>query len=202
MAGVAVWPSPTAAFNCQLAELKPLMPWMLPLVPARGVVKESVPPESVRLLLRAALARLAPPAVNELPPASVAVMLLGSFSVLVIVTGVVALTVPTPAETSAVPIVTAEPNVVTPELWVRVPMAVSGRVESAAVHQRRGKVVAVGAGRAPGDGQTGHAAGIAQVHRAGEDGRGAQGSRRSDRRQAAAGGESRDVAAVEGQQRR
>ena len=44
-------------------------------------------PESVRLLVVESLARLAPAAVNEGAPVSVAVTLLGSFSVLVIVTG-------------------------------------------------------------------------------------------------------------------
>ena len=66
-----------------------------------------MPPESVSVLTELALARLAPPAPNGVPPVMAAVMPPGSFSELVIVSGPARFTLPRPAETSAVPTVAA-----------------------------------------------------------------------------------------------
>jgi hypothetical protein len=73
-------------------------------------------------LVVAVLDRLAPLTPNELAPVTVAVMLPGNFSMFWTATTLGALAVPTPADTSAVPIVTIEPKFVTPELLVKVPI--------------------------------------------------------------------------------
>ena len=114
------------------------------------------------MLAAEASARLAPLTPNELPPASVAVTgpgvpgAPGSFSVLVIASGLGALTVPTPAETSAVPMATDGPKVVRPELWVKVPIVVLAGLKCP-VDRRCRNAAAARADRAPGDGQTNHA---------------------------------------------
>ena len=128
----------------------------------------------MRLLLAAALARLAPLAVNELPPVSVAVTPLGSFKVLVIVTGLLALTVPTPTDTSAVPIVTDGPKVVRPELWVKVPMAVLAGLKVPPFTSTVVMLLPLVPVVPPETVRLAMLSGIAQVHRAGGDGRGAK----------------------------
>ena len=162
-----------------------------------GAAKETAPPESVRLLVVEALARLAPLTLNEGAPVSVAVMLPGSFSVPVIATGAEALTVPEPAETSAVPIVIPALKFVCAGTLGESAERGTGRVVRAPVHQRRGNVVAAPGGGAAGDGQAGHEAGVVQRHRAAGDGRGTHRCRRGDRGEAAAGVERRHAAGID-----